>query len=91
MKFALESGKQVFGVWLPRSEPSVFFTRYCSTWFRTEDALFDYFLKHKVAVAPSPPRPSRSRAEREAERIASTVFTPKPADAEQVTNDGETS
>jgi adenylate kinase len=41
MKFALESGKQVFGVWLPPSEPSVFFTRYCSTWFRSPDELFD--------------------------------------------------
>jgi adenylate kinase len=40
MKFALESGKQVFGVWLPASQPSVFFTRYCSTWFRAPDELF---------------------------------------------------
>ena len=40
MKFALENGKHVYGVWLPESEPSVFFTRYCSLWFRTPDALF---------------------------------------------------
>ena len=42
MKFALESGKQVFGVWLPPSQPSVFFTRYCSTWFRSPEELFAY-------------------------------------------------
>lgn len=40
MKFALESGKRVYGVWLPKSEPSVFFTRYCSLWFRTPEMLF---------------------------------------------------
>ncbi|MBV9172994.1 MAG: hypothetical protein JOZ81_23270 [Chloroflexi bacterium] len=39
MKFALESGKRVYGVWLPPNEPSVFFTRYCSLWFRSTDAL----------------------------------------------------
>ena len=40
MKFALENGKRVYGVWLPNNEPSVFFTRYCSLWFRTPEALF---------------------------------------------------
>ena len=40
MKFALESGKRVYGVWLPPNEPSVFFTRYCSLWFRTPEAVF---------------------------------------------------
>ena len=39
MKFALENGKRVYGVWLPPGEPSVFFTRYCSLWFRSPDAL----------------------------------------------------
>jgi adenylate kinase len=39
MKCALESGKRVYGVWLPTNEPSVFFTRYCSLWFRSTDAL----------------------------------------------------
>jgi adenylate kinase len=39
MKFALENGKHVYGVWLPPNEPSVFFTRYCSRWFRTPEAL----------------------------------------------------
>jgi adenylate kinase len=46
MKFALESGKHVFGVWLPPSEPSVFFTRYCSTWFRSPDEVFAH-LEHR--------------------------------------------
>jgi adenylate kinase len=73
MKYALENGKQVYGVWLPKNEPSVFFTRYCSIWFRTEDALFDHLRKHKAAVAPAPPRPKRILAEREAERIARTL------------------
>jgi adenylate kinase len=41
MKFALESGKRVYGVWLPPNEPSVFFTRYCSLWFRTPEAVLD--------------------------------------------------
>jgi adenylate kinase len=41
MKFALESGKRVYGVWLPANEPSVFFTRYCSLWFRTPEAVID--------------------------------------------------
>ena len=50
MKFALESGKQVFGVWLPPSQPSVFFTRYCSTWFRSPDELFGY-LERRCRVA----------------------------------------
>lgn len=40
MKLGLESGKRVYGVWLPQSEPSVFFTRYCSAWFHsTRDLL----------------------------------------------------
>jgi adenylate kinase len=51
MKFALESGKRVYGVWLPPNEPSVFFTRYCSVWFRTPDALF----AHMFATSPSSP------------------------------------
>ena len=51
MKFALESGKRVYGVWLPPNEPSVFFTRYCSVWFRTPDALF----AHMFATTPSLP------------------------------------
>lgn len=53
MKFALESGKHVYGVWLPSGEPSVFFTRYCSTWFRGADALFA-FLEHHAPLAGGP-------------------------------------
>ena len=45
MKFALESGKQVFGVWLPPSQPSVFFTRYCSTWFRSPEEFFEHLQR----------------------------------------------
>jgi adenylate kinase len=61
MKFALESGKQVFGVWLPSSQPSVFFTRYCSTWFRSPDELFAYVERrgsamHAVATRRKPTR-----------------------------------
>jgi adenylate kinase len=48
MKFGLEGGKRVYGVWLPPTEPSVFFTRYCSTWFRGTDALFAHLQKHRI-------------------------------------------
>jgi adenylate kinase len=51
MKFALENGKRVYGVWLPPSEPSVFFTRYCSLWFRSPDALFGQLLADLQAAA----------------------------------------
>jgi adenylate kinase len=58
MKFALESGKRVYGVWLPPNEPSVFFTRYCSLWFRAPEAVFQQLLadvqasgEHKAAIA----------------------------------------
>src|ERR671936_422246 len=51
MKFALESGKQVYGVWLPESEPSVFFTRYCSVWFRSNEALFAHLFEHGVTLS----------------------------------------
>jgi adenylate kinase len=65
MKFALENGKQVYGVWLPPNEPSVFFTRYCSLWFRHPDALFEHFRRHRVAVPPRPrDRPVALRAAR---------------------------
>ena len=51
MKFALESGKRVYGVWLPPNEPSVFFTRYCSLWFRTPEAVFTQLLADVQASA----------------------------------------
>ena len=49
MNYALQTGKRVFGVWLPRSEPSPFFTRYCTKWFRAEDELFRYFERYRIA------------------------------------------
>ncbi len=70
MKFALESGKQVYGVWLPPTEPSIFFTRYCSLWFRGTDALFEHFRRHRVATRPA----ERTRAEREAEQVATDAL-----------------
>jgi adenylate kinase len=48
MKFALENGKQVYGVWLPSNEPSVFFTRYCSVWFRSPEALFGHLQERGI-------------------------------------------
>jgi adenylate kinase len=56
MKFALESGKQVYGVWLPASEPSVFFTRYCSVWFRSPEALFAHLAERGLVSADLQPR-----------------------------------
>jgi adenylate kinase len=48
MNFALHSGKRVYGVWLPETEPSPFFTRYCTRCFRSEDELFAYFARYGV-------------------------------------------
>jgi adenylate kinase len=53
MKFALESGKQVYGVWLPDNEPSVFFTRYCSVWFGSTEALFAHLAERGIAASAS--------------------------------------
>jgi adenylate kinase len=49
MNYALQTGKQVYGVWLPTTEPSPFFTRYCTRWFRSEDELVAYFERIGVA------------------------------------------
>ncbi len=51
MKFALESGKQVYGVWLPDNEPSVFFTRYCSVWFRSTESLFAHLFERGLVAS----------------------------------------
>jgi adenylate kinase len=51
MNYALQTGKRVYGVWLPSSEPSPFFTRYCTRVFRSEDALFSFFEQHGIAGA----------------------------------------
>jgi adenylate kinase len=58
MNFALHNGKRVYGVWLPPTEPSPFFTRYCTRCFRSEDELFHYFERYRIAR----PRPTKARA-----------------------------
>jgi adenylate kinase len=54
MNYALQTGKRVYGVWLPSSEPSPFFTRYCTRVFRSEDDLFGFFAQHGVAGNGAP-------------------------------------
>jgi adenylate kinase len=49
MNYALQTGKRVYGVWLPTSPPSPFFTRYCTRVFGTADELFAYFDRHGIA------------------------------------------
>jgi adenylate kinase len=55
MNYALQTGKRVYGVWLPTSAPSPFFTRYCTRVFATADELFGYFDRHGIAGATSAP------------------------------------
>jgi hypothetical protein len=55
MNFAMYSGKRVYGVWLPPTEPSPFFTRYCSRVFRSEDDLFRHFRRYRVAGSADRP------------------------------------
>ena len=54
MNYALQTGKRVYGVWLPTSAPSPFFTRYCTRVFATADELFGYFDRHGIAGPTSP-------------------------------------
>jgi adenylate kinase len=70
MNYALHSGKRVYGVWLPDTEPSPFFTRYCTRSFRSEDELFQHFKRYRVSKPRSEPgtvrrgiRPLREAAE----------------------------
>ena len=49
MNYALHSGKRVYGVWLPETEPSPFFTRYCTHCFRSEDELFQHFKRYRLS------------------------------------------
>jgi adenylate kinase len=56
MNYALHTGKRVYGIWLPPSEPSPFFTRYCSTVVRSLDDLFEHFARHRVSE-PAGPEP----------------------------------
>jgi adenylate kinase len=53
MNYALQTGKRVYGVWLPTSPPSPFFTRYCSKVFASADELFVYFERHGIVGGPS--------------------------------------
>jgi adenylate kinase len=57
MNYALQTGKRVYGVWMPTSPPSPFFTRYCTRVFATADELFGYFDRHGIAA--SEPAPAR--------------------------------
>jgi adenylate kinase len=58
MKEAIHRGKRVYALWLPDKPPSPFFTRYCTNWFRDEEALFSYLAGAGIAVAPSEPSPA---------------------------------
>ena len=49
MKEAIHMGKRVYALWLPEQPPSPFFTRYCTRWFREEEALFDYLAEAGIA------------------------------------------
>ena len=55
MNYALQTGKRVYGVWLPSSAPSPFFTRYCTKVFRSADDLFAFF--EQQGIAPNRPSP----------------------------------
>ncbi len=58
MKEAIHRGKRVYALWLPKSPPSPFFTRYCTKWFREEEALFAYLDEAGVTAAAT--KPSRA-------------------------------
>jgi len=51
MKEAIHRGKRVYALWLPEQPPSPFFTRYCTRWFREEEALFAYLDEAGIAPA----------------------------------------
>jgi adenylate kinase len=61
MNFALHSGKRVYGVWLPATEPSPFFTRYCTRVFRSEKELFSHFRRYRVAGSAVDQQSTRPR------------------------------
>src|SRR4030095_1876724 len=46
MNDAIHRGKRVYALWLPDKPPSPFFTRYCTKWFRDENAFFEYLDQH---------------------------------------------
>lgn len=57
MKEAIHRGKRVYALWLPESPPSPFFTRYCTKWFRQEEALFEHLaeagITHPTGAPPN--------------------------------------
>ncbi|HEU5316644.1 MAG TPA: AAA family ATPase [Chloroflexota bacterium] len=53
MKEAIHRGKRVYALWLPKNPPSPFFTRYCTRWFREEEALFGYLDEAGVTASSS--------------------------------------
>ena len=54
MIYAVANGKQVFAVWLPSTEPSPFFSYYCTApVFRSTEALFTYFERTGLARGAS--------------------------------------
>jgi adenylate kinase len=61
MNYALQTGKRVYGVWLPTSPPSPFFTRYCTRVFATADELFGYFERHGIVATAAAPISSPDR------------------------------
>lgn len=52
MNYGLHIGKRVYGVWLPDTEPSPFFSRYCSRVFRGTEELFRYLDRYRIAPSP---------------------------------------
>ena len=62
MIYAVANGKQVFAVWLPPTEPSPFFSYYCTApVFRSVDDLFAYFERTGLASCVSYNRQSNPR------------------------------
>ena len=62
MIYAVANGKQVFAVWLPPTEPSPFFSYYCTEpIFRSTQALFAYFERTGLASCVSYTRQSNPR------------------------------
>jgi adenylate kinase len=61
MKEAIHRGKRVYALWLPDQPPSPFFTRYCTRWFREEEALFVYLDEAGIAPEKVPGPKSQVR------------------------------
>ena len=55
MNYALQTGKRVYGVWLPASEPSPFFTRYCTRVFAPRTTC-SRCSRNRRSPPPSAPR-----------------------------------